>query len=378
MSTVLFLSSADKTQGTSYDFTLDTQIDHTTNVDGFFVTVLNIEFMNAVYPISTNVNDSISITDGGTVIVQIGANNYTGVQFCTTLKAALIAATALTHCTTYDVSYVDQSKIITISNTAANAPFTLNYVADHCYNEMGFAIGSGDTAVPFSSAGQTLSSTGLNPSSIVGICPSDFAGSKYVDVISNFAGKSYSSSSSSNTICRITLDVPFGYILKRPPDYGYTFFSFNRDITRIRFQLRDNKNKVWKLPSTQDFSLVIKIDNAPSNNLNKRRVAYEDDNVMPLYRPTKYVRPSDEAAYEHADGVHDYMPAVVALSESEQNNTIMTGESTGNRPEFVGASAMNHAPLGLSQNSRFPTSVTGGIFTPKGPTSTNTLGGPHG
>lgn len=361
MATLLYLSSKDRSSGENYDFELTTQIDHTSNVDGFFVTILNVEFANTVYPIN-DYNRTIYLSENGgaTKTVSIPAGFYEGSEFATAFQVAL-QASGTPFASTYFAALGTGAGqyILAIANTTVAANFSLLYGSNNAYDEMGFSVNQTGTV---SSTAVVAMATTTNV--IVGTWPINISGSNYVDIVSNFAGKSYSSSMTNNVICRIALNVGFGDIISRPPDYGYSFFSFNRDITRIRFQLKDDKTNFWELPDTSYFSIVIKIDNIASS-INKKRLVFEDDNVVPVYRPTKYLRAANEAAYDFAESVKDYMPPIIQLSADESNNEILTGDSTGNRVSYAGSGVGQPNPVLMTRNNPFPTYLGMGQSMPQ-------------
>lgn len=240
MTSLLFLSTRDGQTNLNYNNFWTISLPRMNHMRGFRLALQNVEFVNAVYPInSNNQNVYFSESGGATKTAVLTPNGYTGAQMATELKTQLESAngTAITYTVTYD----SQSKKFTITPSAGTIAFIDGVL--NAYEELGFDSSN-------------LAATAASQTSDF---PVNLAGSRYVDVITNFAGHNHSVSTTSNVLVRVPLGVAFGEIVFYEPHTDDALFVNATQLNEVHVQLRDEKGYMYELPTNAHLSLTLKV-----------------------------------------------------------------------------------------------------------------------
>lgn len=242
IASLIFLTTRDGNYSTNYDNSWDISLPRLNNLKGFRLSVQSIELANVVYPINANNNKVYFKEDGGaTLTATLTENSYSGSEMATHLASVLSSAVGGSG--TYSGTFNLQTKKITITVTAGITNFAFTSGATDAYEELGI------DSTSFAAAASSQTSD----------FPVSLGGSTYVDVVSNFSGHNYSSSTTGHVLTRIPLNEPFGSYIFYEPNTDDKFFVSVSQIDSVRIQLRDDKANPWLLPSNAHVSLVLKI-----------------------------------------------------------------------------------------------------------------------
>ena len=211
----------------------------------YFIEIQEIILDNGVYPINAN-NQFVfpSETGGAPLTATLTVNNYTATQFATELATALNAASVATYTVVYDT----QTERLTITCTVSFQFVVVLTTGDalDCYDEMGFDR----NALPI---GTTQ----------VGIGPVKLTGTDFISIASNLGGTYVTSGGHQRILVTIPMTQPFGNTITYTPSNPVRVEAPEAHLDHIRIQLWDAKGRLWPLPNSLKFMVVLKVSREP-------------------------------------------------------------------------------------------------------------------
>lgn len=237
------LNSNDRTSGTT-NFDCGFSINYPYYQDDasqYEVSILNMAFPFSAYPIN-QYNNKVYISENGgaTITVTLDTKAYTWVTLSNELATKLTAASGVGN--VYSVGYNSNTYLYTVTAGGAALAFAFVDGVNNTYSELGCPpLDTPLTVIPFT-------------------CPINIAGTRYVDVISNWSGITYSTSTTASVLARIMVDVSFGYEVIYAPALPHKFIISATHIDNLFIQLRDDKGNPFLLPDNAPFSMVLQIN----------------------------------------------------------------------------------------------------------------------
>lgn len=245
MSYYILLNTDDIVYGSSHDATWDLGSLDTSNFEEYQLALHSCEFSNVIYPLNPDRRNYIVYyqedNDPNTTIqAPFTIKNYDGTTLATELATNLSFNSPNGY--TYVVAFDAETKKLTIQEGAGD-PFRIVDGPYSAHREIGMDL----SVTAFQTTAFTLSD------------PIDVSGSKYVDLLSNVTSSNISSSTNSNILYRIPLNVPFGSILFFQNSSDLFLNMNTENIDAFSISLRDDRGLPVTLPSNVSISYVFKL-----------------------------------------------------------------------------------------------------------------------